>query len=407
MAYVAQTERGIPPVWTGLHSAVADSFSLTRGGFLYRILLRFGAEEKRHFPALRTIAAVLVTWFPLLVLSLEQGLAYGNEVQIPFLLDFAANLRFLIALPILITSEATIDQRLRLTVSHFVKCGLVSDREIPAFEAALTKAIRLRDRLLPELVMLFLAYLPSLSGQTQEILTAGASSWHSISDAMGLSHAGWWFSLVSAPMFRFLLFRWLWRMLVWAWLLWQISRLDLVLMSTHPDKAAGLGFLSEGQLGFSSIAFAGSVVIAAQVGNAIAYEGATLDGLKYVILGYCLFMIILLLSPLLLMVPQLYHVRKQGLREYGALATDYTRMFESKWLHGRRPAEEALLGSPDIQSLADLNNSYAVVRDMFIVPIDKRTLVGLAMATLLPMVPLLFLATPADELIKTVLRFLG
>jgi hypothetical protein len=82
-------------------------------------------------------------------------------------------------------------------------------------------------------------------------------------------------------------------------------------------------------------------------------------------------------------------------------------MFESKWLHGRRPAEEALLGSPDIQSLADLNNSYAVVRDMFIVPIDKRTLVGLAMATLLPMVPLLFLATPADELIKTVLRFLG
>jgi hypothetical protein len=224
---------------------------------------------------------------------------------------------------------------------------------------------------------------------------------------MGLSHAGWWFGLVSAPLFRFLLFRWLWRMLVWAWLLRQISRLNLVLMSTHPDKAAGLGFLSEGQLGFSSIAFAGSVVIAAQVCNAIAYEGATLDGLKYVILGYCAFIVILLLSPLLLMIPKLYHVRKQGLLEYGVLAADYTRMFESKWLHGRHPSGEALLGSPDIQSLADLNNSYGVVREMAIMPIDRRTLIGLVLATLLPMVPVLLLATPADELIKTVLRLLG
>jgi hypothetical protein len=107
------------------------------------------------------------------------------------------------------------------------------------------------------------------------------------------------------------------------------------------------------------------------------------------------------------MIPKLYDVRKRGLLEYGVLAADYTRMFESKWLHGRRPSGEALLGSPDIQSLADLNNSYAVVREMVIMPIDKRTLIALAIATLLPMVPLLFLATPADELIKTVLRLLG
>ena len=407
MAFVVQTEPGFSPAWTPSRSPVADRFSLTQGGLLYRVLLKFGAEEKRHFTVLRTVAAVLVTWLPLLVLSLEQGLAYGHEVEIPFLLDYAANLRFLLALPILITSEVGIDHRLRLTVSHFVKCGLVPDRELPAFEAALTRVIRLRDRLLPELVMVVLAYLPSLFGQSDQMLTTGPSTWHSIPAITGLSHAGWWFSLVSAPMFRFLLIRWLWRMLVWSWLLWQISRLKLVLMSTHPDKAAGLGFLSEGQLGFSSIAFAGSVVIAAQVANAIAYEGATLAGLKYVVIGYCAFIIILLLSPLLLMIPKLHHVRKQGLLEYGVLAADYTRMFESKWLHGRCPSGESLLGSPDIQSLADLKGSYAVVREMFIVPIDKRTLIGLVLATLLPMVPVLFLATPADELIKTVLRLLG
>ena len=41
--------------------------------------------------------------------------------------------------------------------------------------------------------------------------------------------------------------------------------------------------------------------------------------------------------------------------------------FEEKWIHGGDGAEE-LLGSADIQSLADLGNSYAVVREMRFVP---------------------------------------
>src|SRR5207249_1040218 len=128
----------------------------------------------------------------------------------------------------------------------------------------------------------------SVSARSHEILMTGASNWHIVLTPAGetLSHAGWWFGLVSAPIFRLLLLRWLWRMALWAWLLWRISRLNLVLIPTHPDAAAGLGFLSEAQLGFGSIAFAGSAVIAAQVGNAIAYEGATLGSLKLVIIGY-------------------------------------------------------------------------------------------------------------------------
>jgi hypothetical protein len=389
---------------------VADNFSLTRGGFLYRNLTRLGAiVEKRHFVVSRSIAGILLTWLPLLFLSLEQGLGYGTGVKIPFLKDFSVNVRFLLSLPLLIASETGIDRQIRLTVTHFIKCGLVPEREIPAFESVLMKASRLRDRVLPEIVMLAIAYLPSVSSRSHEILMTGVSNWHTVLTPAGetLSHAGWWFGLVSAPIFRLLLLRWLWRMLLWAWLLWRISRLNLVLIPTHPDGAAGLGFLTEAQLRFGSIAFAGSAVIAAQVGNAIAYEGATLSSLKLVILSYCVFIIILLLSPLLLMIPTLYRVRKQGLLEYGVLASDYARMFDAKWIHGRRPEKEGLLGSADIQSLADLNNSFSIVREMRIMPIDKRTLLGLAIGAVLPMVPVLILATPAEDLLRTVFRLLG
>jgi hypothetical protein len=389
---------------------VADNFSLTQGGFVYRFLLRMGAiAKRRHLVVSRMIAGILLTWLPLLVLSLEEGLAYGNEIRIPFLLDIAANVRFLIALPLLITAETGIDYQLRRVVIHFVESGLVSEHDLGSFEGVLERVTRLRDRLLPEILMLALAYSPSLSVQSHEVLMTGASNWHWISSMQGetLSYAGWWFGLVSIPIFRFLLFRWVWRMLLWTWLLWRTSTLHLVLIPTHPDMAAGLGFLSEAQLAFGSIAFAGSAVIAAQVGNAIAYEGVTLDGLKFVIISYCVFIIILLLSPLLLMIPTLYRVRRRGLREYGVLASNYARMFDAKWVHGQRREGESLLGSPDIQSLADLNNSFAIIREMRIMPIEKRTLIGLTTAAVLPMVPVLILGTPAEDLIRTVLKLLA
>jgi hypothetical protein len=220
-------------------------------------------------------------------------------------------------------------------------------------------------------------------------------------------NAGWWFGLISVPVYRFLLLRWVWRIFLWASFLWGVSKLNLVLIPTHPDMAAGIGFLSEAQLRFGLIAFACSAVVAGQLGNAIAYEGATVAGLKFIILAYCVLATLVLVTPLLLLVPMLLSVKKRGLLEYGALATRYTQTFDAKWVHGRPPDGEMLLGSSDIQSLADMGNSFAVVRGMRVVPIDKQTLIGLASATVLPMVPVLILGTPVDQVIRTVLQLLA
>jgi hypothetical protein len=43
------------------------------------------------------------------------------------------------------------------------------------------------------------------------------------------------------------------------------------------------------------------------------------------------------------------------------------RKFDAMWVRGGAPADEPLVGSADIQSLADLGNSFEVVRTMRIV----------------------------------------
>src|SRR5271168_1138868 len=267
-------------------SFVAEGFSLTQGGPFYRLQLRFGNTQERHARVLRrAVLAILVTWLPLLVLSIIQGSAYGKQIQIPFLRDFAVNVRFLVALPILILAESSIDHEWKLLVLHFLKSGLVKEPDLPSFEAAIRSVTRLRDNVLPEVILAAVAYSSFLFGPHKDLLMGSASNWHAsgLSSNPGLTLAGWWFDIVSAPFFRFLLLRWIWRMFLWTLFLWLVSRINLGLVATHTDLAAGLGFLSLGQKRFSPIVFAGGAVVASQVGNAIAYDGATLAGMRYVV----------------------------------------------------------------------------------------------------------------------------
>ena len=65
------------------------------------------------------------------------------------------------------------------------------------------------------------------------------------------------------------------------------------------------------------------------------------------------------------------------------------------------------MGNPDASSLIDLGASFTVIRQMSLVPIDKPTLLALVAAAALPMIPMILLVTPADQLVKTVLKMLG
>jgi hypothetical protein len=112
-----------------VRSDVADNFSITRGGPLHWLLVRLGhAGDERQRVLRRAIGAILITWLPLLVLSLLQGLAWKRQIEIPFLRDLAVNVRLLIAVPILIVAESKIDRRWRTLVLEFLRSELVDEK---------------------------------------------------------------------------------------------------------------------------------------------------------------------------------------------------------------------------------------------------------------------------------------
>lgn len=394
---------------TETKSALAENFSITRGGPLHWLVFRLGyAGSERRLVARRALFGVFITWLPLFVLSVVDGQAFGHQIKIPFIRDFAVNVRFLIALPILILAESGIDRRWRIIVQEFLRSKLVADADVPEFDALLEKSNRLRDHVLPELLLAVAAFLPSLFVTKTELLMSGIVSWHTAGVGSNeLSRAGWWFNYVSAPAFRFLLLRWAWRLFLATFLLWLISRMRLYLVATHTDMAAGLGFLSQGQRAFSPIVFAGGTVLAAQVANAIEYHGATLSSMKFPMIAYGVLAITLLVAPLLVVTPLLIKVKKKALLEYGRLVTFHDQLFDQKWIQEQQSPKEAILGSPEPSSLNDLGGSFTVVRQMGVVPIDKQALAALALAAALPMVPVVVLATPADELLRLVLKMLG
>ena len=86
---------------------------------------------------------------------------------------------------------------------------------------------------------------------------------------------------VSLPLFQFLLLRWYFRLFIWARFLWQVSRIELSLMPTHPDRCGGVGFLASVSNAFSPVLLAQGAVLAGMMANRIFYAGAKLPEFKW------------------------------------------------------------------------------------------------------------------------------
>jgi len=96
--------------------------------------------------------------------------------------------------------------------------------------------------------------------------------------------------------------------------------------------------------------------------------------------------------------PQLARAKRKGLADYGQLAQNYMDSFEQRWVLEDTDSSEELLGAADIQSFADLGNSYAMVREMRSVPFGVEDATRLAAATAAPLLPLLLTIFSPEEL---------
>ena len=209
---------------------------------------------------------------------------------------------------------------------------------------------------------------------------------------------------MSLPLFQFLLLRWYFRLFIWARFLWQVSRIELQLIPTHPDRCGGLGFLARVGHAFSLFLMAQGAVLAGLMANRIFYTGAKLPEFKLELIGLVAVLVLAVLGPLVVFSPKIEKAKRGGLREYGTLSQRYVREFDYKWLRGGAPADEPLIGSADIQSLADLANSYEVVTGMRWFPFTLKNVLELSVVTLAPVVPLTLTMIPLEELLERLLQ---
>src|SRR5215469_8118212 len=184
--------------------------------------------------------------------------------------------------------------------------------------------------------------------------------------------AGRWYALVSIPLFQFLLLRWYYRVFIWSRFLFQVAKLKLNLVPLHPDRCCGIGFLGTVTTAFGPFLAAQSGVISGFIADRILHDGATLAQYKAEIVGLAVILLLVVLGPLCVFIPKLNAARLSGLRTYGTLASDYVTGFAAKWTGGAPGPGEPLLGSADIQSMADLDNSYRIVREIKLVPFGRE-----------------------------------
>lgn len=387
----------------------SPDFSLVLGGPLYQLLRRAHlTDDALLLQRRRMIVISLLAWLPLLVLAALGGRLVGGDVDVPFLLDADVHVKFLVAMPLLIAAELVVHQRMRALAITFRERNLIPEAAAPRLDAAVASAYRLRNSVTAEVLLMGLVYFVGITIIWRHYMALDAATWYATPSAGGstLTLAGAWYGYVSLPLFQFLLCRWYFRIFIWARLLWQVSRIELQLVPTHPDRVGGLGFLAATSYAFIPLLMAHGALLAGNLANLIFHAGASLTQFRLEILLLVIFMMILVVGPLTVFAPQLARARRTGLREYGTLAQRYVRDFDAKWVRGIRSDDEPMLGSGDIQSLADLGNSFSIVQDMRVVPVTKQAMFQLCVATVAPIVPLVLTLMPLEELLKKLLGIL-
>ena len=396
------TKEGLPTATdTGVRSTPPD-FSLVLGGPIFQLF------RKSHLSGTglellhrRLIAITLIAWLPLLILA---SLGSSSGGRLSFFHDVEVHVRFLIALPVLIAAELIVHSRIRLVVYRFVERRIVLPDDLARFNGAIDSATRLRNSILIEAALLMVVYTGGLWLWNSRIAIESPTWYAMPGGRWHLTPAGFWYVFISIPILQFILLRWYLRLFIWFRFLWQVSRINLKLTTTHPDRCAGLAFLGKSAYAFGPILFAQGAMLAGLVASRVLYRGESLLTFKLQIAGFIAFFVLIILGPLLMFTPQMARAKRKGLAEYGLLAQTYVDRFERKWIATDLTPDDDLLGAADIQSLADLNNSYAMVRDMRAIPFGLEDMTRLAAATAAPFLPLLLTVFSPEELIMRLVK---
>lgn len=376
------------------------SFSLVAGGPFYRMLRRLGLLGADQLTTSRTATVLaMFAWLPPALLAAVQMLADGSYQGWGYFTDLTVPARFLIATWALIATERYADSRFQILGRQFREAQLLSPADIARFEAIVNIADRKSSSGIAEGVILAAGLVISGFTIALPIQLAGAVWEGTLADGqVQLSWAGMAVRYVSQPLFFFLVLRWGWWFLVWAALLFRVSRLKLKLIPPHPDRAAGLGFLAIYPSVFSGFVFALSCVVSANMLKDLGVEQHPPELVWFAIAGWLGLNLMVFLGPLLVFSGPLFAAREQALLEYGRMATRQHLALRRKWTGetgDENPAEAQAL-----PSLSELQSNVQAIRDMGYTPANRGTVVHIIVAAGLPFLPVVLKLVPLDNILK-------
>jgi hypothetical protein len=363
------------------------------------------ADDSLELVTRRIFVVAAVAWLPLFVFS-AIGRRASAGAQMPFLLDLDLQARLLVALPLLIAGEVVVHRRMPTVVRQFVERRIVAGETRAAFDAVVGSALARSQSVVVEIALLLCVYTLGLSMPSSTASLTGATWYAQPSEgSMVLTPAGWWYFIISRPLFQFVLLRWYYRFFVWNRFLWQVSRLRLHLIPTHPDRRAGLGFVFGLSDVFAPFLLAHGAMVAGRVANGVVHAGWTLSHYELELIAIPAGAILLVLCPEFVFAPTLWRTKLTGLKQYGVFAQRYVRQFDHKWLQRQPPPSEGLLGSADIQSLADLANGFDIVQQMRLLP-TRDTILRLGLFAVAPLAPLPLAVVSGRELLERLVKML-
>lgn len=326
----------------------------------------------------------------------------------PFLLDLGAQSRLIIALPMVVAAEPLVHRSFRLIVRQFVDCELIPGNELGRFERLIDSTVRMRNSRVAEALILVLSTVLAYTVRPDH-WSLRSGMWYLEFDASGqpvLNAAGWWYALVSLNLFRFVVLRWCYRLAIWYTFLWRTSRLPLGLNPLHPDRAGGLGFLEWSLTGFAPIFMAQAIAVAGEIGSRVLQDHVPFQRFQLDLIGFPFVLVAVAALPLGFFSPRLLRAGFRGVLDYGALSARYVDDFQARWMSRHPTRSTELLGSADIQSLADLANAYDVAHGIRAFPAGPRALLASLVLNALPFLPLALTVVPLKDLIQRLLGVL-
>ncbi len=371
------------------------TFSLVKGGPFYRLMRRLHLTGRTDTPTGWLLAAV--AWVPLAVGELVRAtLGMSSD---PTMFDISVHTRVLVALPMLLFAESIIDPACRGAITVFYDRKICDSAEL---DRIVHRAERLRD-----LWWIELAFVVAALVGGQLVL------WH-VLGSVGLVHGGqpagaWsfprlWYATIALPLVHFVMFRSTWHYLIWGYVLARLARQPLAALATNPDRAAGLAPLAWPTTGFSGFALAMSAILSGAWGTQVLAHRTTFQALYPGMVVFMLAVFVLAFGPLLMFSGHLFRARRLTLFQYGELTDDYVRRFHAKWIEAG--ADDSLLGSPDIQSLADIGHAFDVIATTRLFLFTPRKIFEVWLAALVPMLPLFASVVSVEHVLKRIVSAL-